>query len=150
MTRSLHQLKVDEFMQKAGQYLPQRPTVPNLEVRKLRAKLILEEALETIWALGFETYYNNMPAAYHGDYQFIENEKGCNPTKVLDGCCDIKVVTTGTLSAFGIDDEEPQAEVDESNLKKFGPGGHKREDGKWIKPNDWVEPNLKQFVETEN
>lgn len=32
------------------------------------------------------------------------------------------------------DDVIPQQLVDENNLAKFGPGGYRRDDGKWIKP----------------
>jgi hypothetical protein len=48
-----HQQLVEAFMAKAGQAVPDRPTADvDKEVRLLRAKLIFEEALETIEALG--------------------------------------------------------------------------------------------------
>jgi predicted HAD superfamily Cof-like phosphohydrolase len=67
--------------------------------------------------------------------------------QVIDGCCDIKVVTTGTLSAFGVHDSPFQQEVDRTNLAKFGPGGHRRDDGKWIKPPDWQPPRIQQILD---
>lgn len=42
------QKQVREFMQVFGQECPQKPIIPSLEIRKLRAKLIMEEALELI------------------------------------------------------------------------------------------------------
>ena len=51
MQRSEHQQRVDEFMRLAKQNLPAVPTEPSEEVRLLRAKLIFEEAVETIRAL---------------------------------------------------------------------------------------------------
>jgi len=41
-------------MQQAGQETPSKPTIPDEATRLLRARLILEEALETISALGVE------------------------------------------------------------------------------------------------
>jgi len=61
---------------------------------------------------------------------------------VVDGCADISVVTIGTLIAFGVDDEPVLEEVDSANLRKFGPGGYRREDGKWMKPPDWTAPDI--------
>lgn len=131
--RSPHQQRVDEFMRLASQELPPRPIIPSLAVRQLRANLILEEALETIKGLGFRVDRDEVTgalvamAAYEPDI-----------VEVVDGCADIKVVTTGTLSAFGVGDMPIQLAVDEANLNKFGPGSYRREsDGKWIKPPDF-------------
>lgn len=38
-------------------------------------------------------------------------------------------------------------EVDRSNLAKFGPGGRRREDGKWVKPDDWQPPDIKGVLQ---
>lgn len=46
--RSEHQQRIDEFMVKAGQMVPFARTQPDEATRILRAKLILEEAFETI------------------------------------------------------------------------------------------------------
>jgi hypothetical protein len=46
--KTQHQLRIEEMMRKAEQGLPQVPTAPSIDVRLLRAKLILEEAIETI------------------------------------------------------------------------------------------------------
>lgn len=141
--KSLHQQRVEDFMVKAGQEVPTKPTVPSEEVRLLRAKLILEEALETIDALGFcvEVIINSDGSQTMSKPIYVPHDRGPNLNEVVDGCCDIRVVTTGTLSAFGIADVGPQRAVDESNLRKFGPGGYRRDDGKWIKPTDWVAPD---------
>jgi len=42
--KSSHQVSVEKFMQLGNQERPSKPTIPSLEVRKLSAKLILEEA----------------------------------------------------------------------------------------------------------
>jgi predicted HAD superfamily Cof-like phosphohydrolase len=114
--RSSHQVAVDKFMRLGGQEVPAKPTIPSLEVRKLRAKLILEEALEIKYdqdGQPYEVYYNEIPK--------LEIEECGNPNlkEIVDGCCDLRVVTTGTLSACGINDIRPQELVDENNLDKF-------------------------------
>lgn len=145
-----HHSRVREFMEKAGQELPTTIRIPTEEVRLLRARLILEEALETIEELGVEVYLNYNKGyepdlvidnvvfeAPEGRYAYLEG--------ILDGCCDLKVVTEGTLIALGLTEEEcaqAQEIVDESNLSKFGPGGYRDEHGKWIKPPTFVPPDF--------
>ena len=125
-------------MQKVGQATPAEPEIPDENIRILRAKLILEEALETISALGVKV------DAGSGDRTVGVNE----PTTqldlegVVDGCADISVVTVGTLISFGVDDEPVLREVDEANLRKFAPGSYMREDGKWMKPPGWTPPDI--------
>lgn len=138
--RSTHQLAVDEFMTRAGQHLPDKPTIPDAATRILRAKLIMEEAMETIEAMGVEIESDG--ALFCSKYLKYFTTNKVDIVGVVDGCCDIAVVTTGTLSAFGISNVNPQRLVDESNLAKFGEGGHCREDGKWIKPPNWQAPDL--------
>lgn len=141
-----HQLRIERFMHLAGQEVPDRPTMPSLQVRELRARLILEETLETIKALGFRVYRDPKLASPDAPMQIdtLKFEDCCRPNLVLiaDGCADISVVTTGTLSACGIKDDSLLKIVDENNLAKFGPGGYRREDGKWIKPPDHRPPDI--------
>ncbi len=153
---SEHYAKVVDFMNKAGQEVPTSVKEPSKEIRILRAKLILEEALETINALGCsvdvgvpcDDLCNEKPRI------FADIDKTFNLAEVIDGCCDIKVVTTGTLIACGVPDEYAQDLVDESNLRKFGPGGYRRDDGKWIKSKDWKAPDwdlyLKELDRSQN
>lgn len=154
---SEHYKQVVEFMEKAGQEVPTAPTEPSVEIRKLRARLILEEALETIRALGLSPYITICDWDGEDDYnreieleEFssfdFNDDKPFDLKEVIDGCCDIKVVTTGTLIACGIPDEAAQRLVDESNLRKFGPGGYRRDDGKFIKPPDWIPPDWNNFI----
>lgn len=126
------------------------------DTRILRAKLILEEAFETVYALGVSVGYpssslakneetGDMPLyldalVYRADLEY-------NPVEVIDGCCDIKVVTTGTLVAMGVPDEPFQHAVDANNLAKFGPGGYRREDGKWVKPPGHKPPDIEGILQ---
>lgn len=139
--RSKHQQAIDTLMRKAEQELPTVPRIPSEEVRILRAKLLLEEALETIEALGVHVDSGPLDALTYEDCEFeIRGEP--NLVEIADGCADISVVTIGTLSACGISDCSLLKEVDDNNLKKFGPGGYRRSDGKWVKPPDHQPPDI--------
>ncbi len=149
--RSEHQRRVDEFMRLAGQELPEAPCLPPPEIRKLRAKLILEEAFEIVSGLGLAMFVHvadhgiiNIPEDVGVTIDTVEFCEGppADLIEIIDGGCDLKVVTTGTFSACGVDDELVQRLVDENNLAKFGPGGYRREDGKWIKPPGHKPPDL--------
>jgi len=117
--------RVKEFMQKIPQDTPEEICIPAMEIRQLRAKLIFEEAIETIDALGVEvgmlegdTWY---PYILDDDTIFRNNDKQTNLIGIIDGCNDIQVVTLGTLISCGVPDVPFQREVDESNLRKFEP-----------------------------
>lgn len=141
--KSEHQIRVENFMKRALQDLPPKPFMPNVDIRMLRARLIMEEALETIQALGVEVIVDTPYANVVVEFQKLRFGLGLIPNmvEIVDGCCDLRVVTTGTLSALGVEDESVQRIVDQSNLKKFAPGGHMNlATGKWIKPPGFVGP----------
>jgi len=145
--RSVHQKRVEEFMTLAEQEVPLAPTIPDEKTRILRAKLILEEALETIHALGILVYVRSDPQGFavqvcSEEIKFDPNRLKPDLEQIADGCADISVVTTGTLLACGIADEALQHEVDLNNLAKFSPGGYRRDDGKWVKPPDHPVPDI--------
>ena len=127
-------------MQKVGQDTPEGAVIPDEKTRILRAKLILEEALETVAALGVAVHVNGQEVIEEGLAYTAPNEVDLK--EVVDGGADISVVTIGTLIAFGVDDEPVLEEVDASNLRKFGEGSYRREDGKWMKPPGWTPPDI--------
>jgi len=130
-------------MMGAKQYSPTKLTFLTSSTRLLRARLIYEEAMETVAALGcvVHTDLEDGTSTVHLDSGPYEDSpaKFC---EIVDGCCDISVVTIGTLSAMGVPDEPVLRLVDENNLSKFGPGHSYREDGKLIKPADFVPVNF--------
>lgn len=139
-----HYQRVQDFMQKAGQATPDQMSVPDEQTRLLRARLILEEALETVHALGISIQVMDEDVTIESCS--LTPDKPVDLEGVADGCADISVVTIGTLIAFGIEDEELLREVDEANLRKFGPGSYAREDGKWMKPQDWTPPDIARIL----
>jgi len=142
MTYSLeeHIWAVEGLMLGAKQTVGKSLRVPTPEERILRAKLIYEEALETIEALGVDFVLG----------KFIDaGEENYNPEKVLDGGCDLAVVTNGTLIACGLQHVFGEAleRVDQNNLSKVGPGAVWREDGKMLKPPGYKPVELKDLIE---
>lgn len=67
----------------------------------------------------------------------------------LDALIDILVVTLGALRAGGFHGEAAWKEVMSTNFAKIDPETGKvlrREDGKILKPDGWIPPNLVPFV----
>ena len=146
-----------------SQDTPAIPLTPAPSVRELRARLILEEALETINAMGvtvifdgcastdipeggqFSTLLNRPSEGWVAPHAFKAEDK-CDIVEVVDGCCDIKVVTTGTLTAFGVADDAVQFETDSNNLRKFAEGHTIREDGKLVKPPNHPNPRIRELL----
>ena len=67
-----------------------------------------------------------------------------NITGIIDGACDTIVVVLGTLVEMGVDLDPFWDEVHRTNMaKKDGPV---REDGKKLKPEGWLPPDLKRVL----
>lgn len=106
------------------------PTTPAIRRPELRAELILEEAFETVEKLtGREINWNWGPLV-------------CEPNLIeaIDGLIDLLYVTYGTGGEMGIDLEPFWDEVHAANMRKAN--GPVREDGKQLKPDDWVAPDI--------
>jgi predicted HAD superfamily Cof-like phosphohydrolase len=153
--KTTHQQRIEKFMLLADQEVPGKPVIPDEATRILRAKLIIEEALETVDALGvgidLVSYLGDKAEGKQIGRNSIFNPsneldftiKGeCDIVEVVDGCLDVSVVTRGTLSAFGVSDENLLVAVDNNNLAKFGSGGYRRDDGKWVKPPTHTPPDI--------
>lgn len=137
-----------DFMIQAKQVCPVGPTIPSFESRKLRAKLILEEALETVEALGFD-----VRAFDDGCSDFVDTNKfglcphgrDVNLVAIADGCADLKVVTVGTEIACGIYGKPIFEEVMRSNMTKFKDGSV-RDDGKIMKGPHYSPPSIEPLL----
>jgi predicted HAD superfamily Cof-like phosphohydrolase len=70
-------------------------------------------------------------------------------TEQLDALIDILVVTTGAIHSAGFDANGAWDEVMKTNFAKIDPTTgkvNKRADGKVLKPEGWVAPNLIPFL----
>jgi predicted HAD superfamily Cof-like phosphohydrolase len=79
------------------------------------------------------------------------NELIASSTKVddLDALIDILVVTIGAINSLGANGESAWQEVMRTNFAKIDPVTgkvRKREDGKVLKPEGWMPPNLEPFI----
>lgn len=143
------QRRVEKFMQDAGQTVRLIPSEPTPEERVLRAKLILEEAFETCDALGVEVDVSSYDDEGSHCAKEIDADMFCyrlndrfDMVEAVDGCLDTMVVTVGTLSCLGVGDALPMELVlDANDAKQTGP---MREDGKRLKPEGWLPPNIER------
>lgn len=107
MTDAQHM--VAEFHRTFGILAANAPSVPDEKTKTLRVRLIQEEFDELKEAL----------------------DQG-NLTAMAKELADLLYVVYGTAVSYGIDMEPVFREVHRSNMSKVG--GHKRADGKWVKP----------------
>ena len=142
--KSKEQMLTELFMSKMRdprQAIPVRPCIPSLEIRKLRASLMLEETLETIKAMGLCAVDAHGRSIETGDVLFaqaIDPQGKSLPVdlvEVADGLADVHVVgPCGTASAFGIALAPVYRLISCNNLLKFAEGHSFRADGKLQKP----------------
>ena len=113
------QKQVREFHIEMDLWYKELPWMLNIEAKKRRLALIAEELAELKSAL----LVNDM-------------------IETVDAIADLLYVVIGTAVELGVDIEPFFDEVHASNLSKGG--GHKRNDGKWVKPETYTPPNLKR------
>jgi len=117
---------VKTFMETFGQVVRTKPQFPDNKTMQLRFDLIKEELLELEEAM-----------------------KTKNLKEVADALTDILYVAYGAGFAYGIDLDKCFKEVQRANMSKLGKDGKPifNDKGKVIKGPNYVEPNLKKFVE---
>jgi predicted HAD superfamily Cof-like phosphohydrolase len=93
--------------------------------RSLRIKLLLEEVAE-----------------------YIEAERRSDIIEIADALTDIHYIAAGTSVAYGIPGKDIFDHVHENNMTKLGEDGDPiyREDGKVLKPEGYVPPDVAQFL----
>ena len=110
------------------------PHVPDEAMVRLRLRLVFEEAFEMLAACAARSdvarHVEVLAASLRDEIAVLPLE--VDIVKVADALADIDYVVEGARLAFGIDGRPIADEVHRSNLSKKG--GHRREDGKWVKP----------------
>ena len=76
--------------------------------------------------------------------EFAAAVRDRNVPEMIDALCDLLYVTYGAAVALGVDLEPFFEEVHRTNMAKIG--GHRRADGKWMKPDGWQPPDLKRLL----
>ena len=114
------------FMKTFGQMVKTKPQFPDEKTMQLRFELIREELNELEQAM-----------------------KTKNLKEIADALTDILYVTYGAGYAYGINLDNCFKEVQRANMSKFGKDGKPiyNEKGKVMKGPNYLEPDLKQFVE---
>jgi predicted HAD superfamily Cof-like phosphohydrolase len=121
---------------------------PDLRDNWLRAKLIAEEAMETVAAVGVNGFVEiQQPSADSPDdhWIIIPSRPKTDLAEAIDGLCDLIFVCLGAAVTWGIDLEPFWQEVVRSNMAKVG--GPVREDGKRLKPEGWTPPDIEGILE---
>lgn len=155
-----HYCRVRKFMEGVKQAVLDAPGLPDENTRVLRARLILEEALETCDALGVRvtegrgetdlTLGDNFDKLNFDVFtdETEETKKEPDLVQIADGCADISVVTTGTLVSCGISDGPLLREVDDNNLLKLAKGTVDAH-GKLTKHPDHPAPNISTVLKVQ-
>ncbi len=134
-------------MDKVEQTTSNTLRTPTPKERLLRAKLILEEAIETIGALGVSVH---QVSENEDKFEFYDNgEENYIPKEVLDGVADLAVVANGTLLCCGLHTVLPEAlkRIDENNWSKVANGVVRNADGKYQKPPGYKPVVLDDLIE---
>ena len=148
-------------MRGAGQETPSTYTVPSDKLRIARARLLLEETLETVcYGLGVQVRFPQFGTTSldpkimkeKAIYQVespdnIHSRTEFDPIETIDGIMDMHVVATGTLVAIGLPDSTFLEEVDNNNLKKIATGKLNPETGKFEKSLKHVPPDIGALFE---
>lgn len=122
--------------------------MPSADQRILAARLILEEALETVRDMGVDV---SLDGAYFTDvsaFDFDDRPEQFDMMGAIDGCIDTRYVATWALCAMGVPDIPHEREVNRANNHKF-PDGQAivNEHGKYLKPAGWVGPDHERVKE---
>ncbi|WNM58501.1 MazG nucleotide pyrophosphohydrolase domain-containing protein [Candidatus Nitrospira allomarina] len=118
------QRMVQEFHKQFEIYVSPTPSIPDEPTQILRKRLIQEEFDEL------------QEAMQEKDLPSIAKE-----------LADLLYVVYGTAVSLGIDMEPVFQEVHRSNMSKVG--GHKREDGKWVKPPTYSPAKIDDLLATQ-
>ena len=138
--------RVRDFMIAGGQPVRDYPGDPGKDVRLLAARLLIEEALECVQALGVDIVRDGNRVDPQEVIGSLCVTGDADIVGVTDGACDTIFVSYWAMNALGISDYLPMLEVCDSNDRKFGPGSYKDENGKIRKPAGWVGPDIESAI----
>lgn len=130
---------VKAFHKKMGQPVADRPTIPSEEQRRLRAQLVLEEALELVDALGFD-----VAAASIGGRRVVSLPPNSRESleRIAQENADLRYVCHGNDVVTGVP-PDVFAEVHRANMEKV-PGATPTE--KIRKPKGWRPPDVRMAL----
>lgn len=131
-----------EFHREMGVPVLPSPAVPADERVRLRARLIVEECFEFLEA----TLQQSFLLQKHNTIEKIAlSGVRVDLPAAADALADIAYVVEGANLEFGIDSGPVLDEVHRTNMAKAG--GPIREDGKRLKPEGWLPPDIAGVLE---
>lgn len=147
---------IRELMQAYDQETPDKPIMPDEATRRLRARLVLSEALEFVKSLGLAVFIpaiDGYLALDEGHNWTFEEVGEPDMVEAADALQDLRVVSYGSDVALGLSDVcyKLWDEVQRSNMSKVGPEGKviKDEQGKVQKPASYSPPDLGPIIGVE-
>lgn len=140
-----HATPVLEFHKAYGHPVELFPTVPTIEQRLLRVKLLAEELTEFASACNVAV---QIEQTLDGEYKVLviqeEEQDRCDLIEAADALGDLRYVVDGGNLIFGFPGEDVLGEIHGSNMSKLGADGKPitRPDGKTLKGPNYRPPNL--------
>jgi predicted HAD superfamily Cof-like phosphohydrolase len=136
------------FHEAMGLPVADRPAIPkDPNLVRLRVKLLMEEAFETLAAVFGST--STIRMLMEETMTTIERDplalSDIDLPELADGLGDLDYVTEGLRLSFGIRGEPIADEIHRTNMAKAN--GPRREDGKLLKPKDWTPPDVRGELE---
>jgi predicted HAD superfamily Cof-like phosphohydrolase len=139
---------VREFQEKFGHRMDKRPGTldDDEDFQKMRLNLIKEEFAELLDACGY------LDAAALIENLDLQKSTEGDVIGIADALGDLEYVVNGMALSAGIPLPEVVAEIHRSNMTKLGRDGKPiiREDGKFLKGEDYEEPDLQAVLWPEN
>lgn len=148
--KTLHQIKVEQFLRGIGRPVPDLPQVPDdSELLTVWGRLMLEELFEYFDSVGVDVLLDGTAGHYRPlcfqDLSLRKNDRKPDLVGIADDVADMQVISTGMFSLCGIADVGMLEEVDDNNLLKVDPARGGRIDpvsGKFIKPPSHPKPDF--------
>ena len=152
-----HFTDVKHFMSTFGQATPAQPTVPAVDIVKLRLRLIIEEFEELFDAVTI-TGYDEHPVLDVAKKSFLSlnncikaleaQDFDVDMIESADAFTDLDYVVQGGGIAFGIDLDKCFEEVHSSNMSKLDANGKpiRNAEGKVQKSELYRKPDLKSVL----
>lgn len=141
----IKQKQVELFMVKAGQPVEYVPAIPSEEAMRHAARILLEETIETINAMGYEIRVGEKVFLEQDGYIMIRKSDP-DLVEIADGYTDVDYVVQVGYNTFGLPGDALFSEVAQNNLDKFRGAYSFSSTGKLIKPPNHPKPDIEGIV----
>jgi len=155
--RTDHQKRVEQSMIAFGHVARKTPTIPPENERALWARLILEEAIEAINALGFNIHQEVELFGASDSFEVgisglrdgtldLSSAGDVDLSEIAKECADLSVVAMLPLSSCGIAARPILEAVDQNNFEKADTGSTDPKTGKFVKHPDHPKPDIEEIL----